>query len=76
MSAKKEAKRLELAAKAALKAAIPTSVQPGAKKEKKEKEKKEAAPVQEFVNTTPKGEKKGELCRLSCIPPRKWDVNA
>lgn len=50
---------LERMAKAALKAATPTVVT-GAKKEKKEKEKKEVAPVEEWVNTTPKGHKKGE----------------
>jgi hypothetical protein len=33
------------------------------KKDKKEKEKKEVAPVEEWVNTTPKGEKKGESIR-------------
>ncbi|WVQ78003.1 hypothetical protein IAT38_000084 [Cryptococcus sp. DSM 104549] len=53
-AAKKEAKRLEKLAKAATKA--PTA-QP--KKEKTEKkEKKVEAPVEAFVNTTPKGEKK------------------
>ena len=54
--AKKEAKRLERLAKAALKTAAPSSSAP--KKEKKEKEKKEAVVQEEWVNTTPKGEKK------------------
>jgi len=39
---------------------VPTAAASGAKKEKKEKEKKEVAPVEEFVNTTPPGQKKGE----------------
>ena len=59
MIAKKEAKRLERLAKAALKSSTPTPAASGAKKEKKEKEKKEAAPIEQWVNTTPPGEKKG-----------------
>ncbi|KAK6902833.1 valine-tRNA ligase [Kwoniella mangroviensis CBS 8507] len=55
-AAKKEAKRLE---KLALKAAKGPAVAQGAKKDKSEKkEKKVEAPVEEWVNTTPKGEKK------------------
>lgn len=58
-TAKKEAKRLERLAKAAAKTPVaPTP--PSSKKEKKEKEKKEVAPAVEWVNTTPKGEKKGQ----------------
>lgn len=64
-TAKKEAKLAEKLAKQALKAVTPTNAQPSARKEKKEKEKKEVAPVEEWVNTTPKGEKKGELTPLS-----------
>lgn len=59
---KKEAKRLEKLAKAAVKAPAATiSNAPKKEKEKKEKkEKKEVAPAEEWVNPTPKGEKKGE----------------
>jgi valyl-tRNA synthetase len=57
MSAKKEAKRLEKEAKLAAKSAKTQSTPAGEKRTKVEKEKKaEDAP---FVNTTPKGEKKG-----------------
>jgi hypothetical protein len=57
--AKKEAKRLEKEAKLAAKAANVTAVtRAGEKKVKAEKEKKEEEIS--FVNTTPKGEKKGE----------------
>jgi valyl-tRNA synthetase len=52
---------LERLAKAAVKQATAAPVVP--KKDKKEKEKKEVAPVEEWVNTTPKGEKKGESIR-------------
>jgi len=48
----------EKAARSAMKTPAPAA-NAGAKKEKKEKEKKEVAPAVEFVNTTPKGEKKG-----------------
>lgn len=62
--AKKEAKRLEKLAKAAVKAVTPASTgAPSARKEKKEKEKEAkaaAAPVEAWVNTTPAGEKKGK----------------
>lgn len=62
--AKKEAKRLEKLAKAAVKAVNPAQTgAPSARKEKKEKEKEAkaaAAPVEAWVNTTPPGEKKGE----------------
>nr|XP_019013438.1 valine-tRNA ligase [Kwoniella pini CBS 10737]OCF52219.1 valine-tRNA ligase [Kwoniella pini CBS 10737] len=55
-AAKKEAKRLE---KLAQKAAKGPTVAQGPKKDKAEKkEKKAEAPVEEWVNTTPKGEKK------------------
>ena len=67
-TAKKEAKLAEKLAKQALKAVTPTNAQPFARKEKKEKEKKEVAPVEEWVNTTPKGEKKGELTPVSALP--------
>lgn len=54
----------ELAAKKAVKAAAPAPNAPGtsARAEKK-KEKKVEAVVEEWLNTTPKGEKKGELRR-------------
>jgi len=59
--AKKEAKRLEKEAKLAAKAAKvgPTPAAASDKKPKAEKEKKEKDVEQPFVNTTPKGEKKG-----------------
>lgn len=57
--AKKEAKRLEKLAKAATKTSAAQSQAP--KKEKAEKkEKKAEAPAEAWVNTTPKGEKKGQ----------------
>jgi hypothetical protein len=65
-SAKKEAKRLEKEAKLAAKsqktvvAAVTSD-----KKAKADKAKKEEEPA--FVNTTPKGEKKGS-CALNCAP--------
>lgn len=68
-SAKKEAKRLEREAKLAAKAAKQTVVAAatGEKKAKEKKERKEEEDVP-FVNTTPKGEKKGTLCTLSsCV---------
>lgn len=56
--AKKEAKRLEKEAKLAAKQAKVAAATPaGEKKAKVQKEKKEEEP--EFVNKTPKGEKKG-----------------
>lgn len=55
--AKKEAKQLEKLAKAAVKVPVATSSAP--KKDKEKKEKKEVASVEEWVNPTPKGEKKG-----------------
>lgn len=56
--AKKEAKRLEKLAKAATKTSAAQSQAP--KKEKAEKkEKKVDVPAEAWVNTTPKGEKKG-----------------
>jgi valyl-tRNA synthetase len=60
--AKKEAKRLEKLAKAAVKAVVPQAGT-SARKEKKEKAAKESAtatPAEQWVNTTPAGEKKGE----------------
>ena len=57
-AAKKEAKRLEKIAKQAVKTTT-SAVQPAAKKERKEKEKKESAVAEEWINTTPAGEKKG-----------------
>jgi hypothetical protein len=60
-SAKKEAKRLEKEAKVAAKTA--KVVPAGEKKAKAEKAKKEEEP--EFVNTTPKGEKKGMFRRTA-----------
>ena len=39
--------------------ATTSTVPPAARKDKKEKEKKEAAPVQELIDSTPEGEKKG-----------------
>jgi valyl-tRNA synthetase len=56
--AKREAKRLERLAKAAVKQAATAVVHP--RKDKKQKEKKEVAPDEEWVNITPKGEKKGK----------------
>lgn len=59
IAAKKEAKRLEKEAKLAAKVAKVSAATPaGEKKAKGEKEKKQAE--EEFVNTTLKGEKKGE----------------
>ncbi|GFZ46248.1 Valine--tRNA ligase [Saitozyma sp. JCM 24511] len=58
--AKKEAKRLEKLAKAAVKAVVPQAGT-SARKEKKEKAAKESAtatPAEQWVNTTPAGEKK------------------
>jgi hypothetical protein len=70
--AKKEAKRLELAAKKAAKASKATVVDAVAPEKKKEKaapaekaKKEEDAP---FVNTTPKGHKKGTLCLFHPAP--------
>lgn len=54
---KKEAKRLEKEAKFAAKAAKQAPTPSNEKKTKLDKEKKENDPP--FVNTTPKGEKKG-----------------
>lgn len=53
----------EAAAKKAVKAAgAPAAPAAGtSSRAEKKKEKKEVAPVEEWVNTTPKGEKKGEL---------------
>jgi hypothetical protein len=65
--AKKEAKRLEKLAKAAVKAVVPQAGT-SARKEKKEKAAKESAtatPAEQWVNTTPAGEKKGELHKTS-----------
>jgi valyl-tRNA synthetase len=61
-AAKKEAKRLEKEAKLAAKAAkAPAAAAAGeGKKAKAEKKEKEVEP--EFVNTTPKGQKKGARC--------------
>ena len=58
--AKKEAKRLEKEAKLAAKAAkaVATTTPAGEKKVKEKAAKDEVAP---FVNTTPKGQKKGEF---------------
>jgi valyl-tRNA synthetase len=59
--AKKEAKRLEKEAKLAAKAAkAVASIPAGEKKAKEKVAKEEVAP---FVNTTPKGQKKGEFVR-------------
>jgi valyl-tRNA synthetase len=55
--AKREAKRLERSVKAAVKQAASTLVHP--RKDKKQKEKKEVVPDEEWINITPKGEKKG-----------------
>lgn len=56
-AAKKEAKRLEKEVKLAAKIPKSTTAKPATKeKEKKEKDKDVDTP---FVNTTPKGEKKG-----------------
>jgi hypothetical protein len=57
--AKKEAKRAERAAKAAVKNVPTASTSTAPKKEKVVKEKKEAPPAEEWINPTPKGEKKG-----------------
>jgi valyl-tRNA synthetase len=60
-SAKKEAKRAEKLAKLAAKnvqQAKPAAV--GGSKEKKVKQEKPKEEEEEFVNTTPKGQKKGE----------------
>lgn len=63
--AKKEAKRLEkeakLAAKAAKAVATATTSTPAGEKKAKEKASKDG--VVPFVNTTPKGQKKGEFLR-------------
>ena len=60
-TAKKEAKRLERLAKAAVKNPSSASgTSSGLKKEKEKKEKREVLPGEEWVNPTPKGEKKGE----------------
>jgi valyl-tRNA synthetase len=56
-AAKKEAKRLEKEAKFAAKASKQAPTPSNEKKQKLDKEKKENDPP--FVNTTPKGEKKG-----------------
>jgi valyl-tRNA synthetase len=56
--AKKEAKRLEKEAKLAAKTAKVAAAPTGEKKAKAEKAKKEE---EVFVNTTPKGEKKGNV---------------
>lgn len=59
--AKKEAKRLEKEAKLAAKAAKAAPTAPAGEKKAREKAAKEE--VVPFVNTTPKGQKKGEfLC--------------
>lgn len=63
--AKKEAKRLEREAKLAAKTSKVAAATPaGEKKVKVEKEKKEEEPA--FVNTTPKGEKKGDSLGTRC----------
>jgi valyl-tRNA synthetase len=63
--AKKEAKRLEKEAKLAAKQLKqPAATPAGEKKSKAEKEKKADEPA--FVNTTPKGDKKGSP--LSIVP--------
>lgn len=65
--AKKEAKRLEKEAKLAAKhLKQATSTPAGEKKAKADKEKKEQEPA--FVNTTPKGEKKGAVSSRSFFP--------
>ncbi|RXK38345.1 valine-tRNA ligase [Tremella mesenterica] len=58
-AAKKEAKRLEKLARLAAKQAAAPIIN-ATKKDRKEKEKKEVAPTEAWVNTTPPGEKKGE----------------
>lgn len=64
--AKKEAKRLEKEAKLAAKHVKQAANTPaGEKKAKAEKEKKEQEPA--FVNTTPKGEKKGAISSPSFL---------
>jgi len=72
--AKKEAKRLELAAKKAAKAskaAVTDAVIPEKKKEKEKPEKAKKEEDAPFVNTTPKGHKKGmcvcDLCWMCDI---------
>jgi hypothetical protein len=62
--AKKEAKRLEKEAKLAAKAAKAAPTAPAGEKKTREKAAKEE--VVPFVNTTPKGQKKGEFVR--------WDI--
>ena len=63
-TAKKEAKRLEKGAKLAAKAAKVAAVAPpGEKKAKEKATKSEEVP---FVNTTPKGEKKGAFTLPIC----------
>lgn len=52
---------MEKLAKQAAKAATTAAAPAAPKKEKKEKEKKVEAPIEEWVNTTPAGEKKGEF---------------
>lgn len=49
---------MERSVKAAVKQAATPVVHP--RKDKKQKEKKEVAPDEEWVNITPKGEKKGK----------------
>lgn len=63
ITAKKEAKRLEKLARAAAKTVVPSaSTSTAPKKEKKEKAAKtEAGSLEEWVNPTPAGEKKGGL---------------
>ena len=58
--AKKEAKRLEKEAKVAAKAAKAVTTPAGERKVKEKAAKEEVVP---FVNTTPKGQKKGESVR-------------
>lgn len=61
--AKKEAKRLEKLAKAAVKA--PATSLHAPKKDKEKKEKKEVSQAEEWVNQTPKGDKKDVSGNLS-----------
>lgn len=63
-TAKKEEKRLAKEAKFAAKAAKVAGTTPAAEKKAKAEKKKEEE-EQPFVNTTPKGQKKGEFCRQS-----------
>lgn len=63
-AAKKEAKRLEKEAKLAAKVAKVAASTPAAEKKAKAEKKKEEEEAP-FVNTTPKGEKKGESLRWS-----------